>query len=214
MVQADSGGRSQGVGGAGCAEQEGGWKGVRGRGHSGHRGVFKVFGEGPAEKGESGSLQGAAEGRRKGQRAKRGGAAPSFWFRSGRGCGCAPGPPRLRGAPRLCGRASCASGAPSGPCGGGGGSGGLAGLAGRWQGDEEEEEQTAERRQGGQQEQKTGRTFHWELGQGCVELMDESAAASMRGFSDGWPGVGWSWEKLDQSTSGSETEALRRVWLF
>lgn len=130
MIQADSGGRSQGVGGAGCAEQGGGGKGERGRGHSGHRGVFKVFGEGPAEKGESGSLQGAAEGRRRGQRAKRGGAAPSFWFRSGRGCGCAPGPPRLRGAPRLCGRASCASGAPSGPCGGGGGSGGLAGLGG------------------------------------------------------------------------------------
>lgn len=66
----------------------------------------------------------------------------------------------------------------------------------------EEEEQTAGRRQGGEQEQKTGRTFHWELGQGGAELLDESAAASTRGFSDGRPGVGWSWEKWISARQG------------
>lgn len=108
-----------------------------------------------------------AEQRRKGQRGQReAGRFSLFWFRSGRGCGCAPGLPRLRGDRPLCGRASCASGAPSGPCGGGGGSGGLAGLGSREEGEEEKKEeeeveaQAAERQEGEKQEQKTGRTFH------------------------------------------------------
>lgn len=83
-----------------------------------------------------------------------------FWFRSGRGCGCALDPPSLRGDHSLCGRASCASGAPSEPCGGGGGSGGPAGLASRVEGTNEEvEAQTAERREGEIKNRKQGEHF-------------------------------------------------------